>query len=420
MPPLMTPFRIITAARLLFLGLASLTLSMATPGGWPLLGAQAGAAALLAVASAALAGVYPRGPGGAASAALLGVDVLWLALAAHLSGSPRGAELLLWAPGALAAASGGLRPALAVAVLAAAAQAALAYAAGANAALALARGALLPAVAAALAVAVDLEGRERLRRLKASLGSQRRLQVGELFQHTLFQVREYMTSVTSVTEGLALQAQGSPLADQLARLRALVHECNSKIARLMDTLRGRATSRRAETASAPFDVRELLLEAGRWAEELAAGGPVQALVECEDMPRLRLDRATVFDLVQMLVHNAVEALGSRGGRVLLTGRATASLVEIEVTDDGGGVPDELLGEVFQPLFTTKASLGGLGLGLSMARRVARSLGGNLELATQGRRTTARLSLPPEGGLPQVFTGDSTWAGRRGRLSAPGG
>ncbi|MBI4347073.1 MAG: HAMP domain-containing histidine kinase [Elusimicrobia bacterium] len=361
--------------------------------------------------SGVLAALKPAGLGGLATAVLLGMDAAWLGVASAWVKAPA-ADALLAAPAALAGLSSPWPAALVVGAIAAAAQVWASAASGADLVAGVVRALALPPLAAGIALAVDAERRERLQRLKTTLGSLRRLQIAELFQFTLFQVREYMTSVTSVTEGLALQAQQTPLAEKLTRLRALVQEANAKVGRLMDTMRARATSRRAAQAE-PFDLRELLEEAARATAELHGGGAVETIVRCESVEPLKLERPVVRDLVVTIAHNAAEALGPKGGTILLAGRVAEKLVEIEVTDQGGGIPDELLGEVFNPFFTTKETQGGLGLGLSMARRIARAIGGNLDLATDGTRTVARLSLPTEAGLPQVFTGDSTWAGRRG-------
>lgn len=414
----MTPFRAVTAARLALLALGVAFLAQAAAGKAVSIALPAALAAGWAAASGALAWSFPRGLGRYASAGLLAADAAWMGWSAWWCGVPIAADTWLLGPAALAGAAAGFLPGLGVAAGVVAVYVALSLSGGGDLPGTLLRASMAPIAAAAAGFAVDCDRKDRLARLKASLGSQHRLQVAELFQYALFQVREYMTSVTSVTEALALQGQNTPLADKLTRLRGLVQECNGKIGRLMDAMRARATARRAPGEPASYELAELLDEVARTAESVAAGAPVSISVSGQRGVALKHDRPLIRDLVAALVQNAVEASSARGGRVSLSGKSGEKFVEIEVTDEAGGVPDELLGEIFQPLFTTKEASGGLGLGLSMTRRIARSVGGNLEVVTDGRRTTARLSLPPEAGLPQVFTGDSTWAGRRGEAGRP--
>jgi CheY-like chemotaxis protein len=69
-------------------------------------------------------------------------------------------------------------------------------------------------------------------------------------------------------------------------------------------------------------------------------------------------------------------------------------VEISVTDNGCGIPGDLLGQVFDPFFSTKANHNGTGLGLAMVRRFAEETGGCVRLESQvGEGTTVSLLLP---------------------------
>src|SRR5512145_2990268 len=63
-----------------------------------------------------------------------------------------------------------------------------------------------------------------------------------------------------------------------------------------------------------------------------------------------------------LVVNAVQAL-DEGGTLWLTTRQVPDAVEVEVQDDGPGIPEEIQGRIFDPFFTTKPVGEGTGLGL---------------------------------------------------------
>jgi signal transduction histidine kinase len=88
-----------------------------------------------------------------------------------------------------------------------------------------------------------------------------------------------------------------------------------------------------------------------------------------------------FDVLQMqqallnLVLNAIKACTS-GDQVTLNAQ-TANGIRIDVTDPVGPIPAETAERLFEPLFTTKPS--GNGLGLAIARNIARAHGGDVEL-----------------------------------------
>jgi PAS domain S-box-containing protein len=126
------------------------------------------------------------------------------------------------------------------------------------------------------------------------------------------------------------------------------------------------------------------------------------------LPAIEADALQVEQAVLNLLLNAADALPGEGRIGITTrlrqvdereARATPVLkagrfVEIEVQDDGCGIPDELQTRVFDPFFSTKDSDKGSGLGLSMVYNIVRSHGGHIELASRtGYGTRVRLLFP---------------------------
>ena len=82
-------------------------------------------------------------------------------------------------------------------------------------------------------------------------------------------------------------------------------------------------------------------------------------------------------------------------------------IRISVSDDGPGIPSEILQNIFQPFFTTKKRKGdqGMGLGLSVSRSLARSMGGDIIVETEvGKGTTFILTLPGNTGTRESGSG----------------
>lgn len=105
-----------------------------------------------------------------------------------------------------------------------------------------------------------------------------------------------------------------------------------------------------------------------------------------------------------LVNNACQAMREPGEIVLRTlhrrgEKANEEFVEIQVSDTGPGIPDEILARVFEPFFTTKAAGQGTGLGLSMSRWVVENFGGVIEVVNRKDRsgTIFTVRLPAANG-----------------------
>ena len=103
------------------------------------------------------------------------------------------------------------------------------------------------------------------------------------------------------------------------------------------------------------------------------------------------DRDHLKQVLLNLVVNALQAMGA-GGTLTLGARAERERVTLVVADTGPGLAPDVLARVFDPYFTTKP--GGLGLGLTIARRIAEAHGGALEVESRpGEGTRFLLSLP---------------------------
>jgi len=122
------------------------------------------------------------------------------------------------------------------------------------------------------------------------------------------------------------------------------------------------------------------------------------------LPEFEADEARLQQVFLNLVRNAMQAMEGKPGRVTIStgmtlehrlvgtdGRARPT-VRIRVQDEGPGIPEEILGRLSTPFFTTKAK--GTGLGLSVARHWVRRHGGRLRIeSVLGEGTRIDVDLP---------------------------
>ena len=375
--------------------------------------AALGAAVL---ANAALVLLFEEVPDSAA-AALVAADIVVVAFAGLWAKNPDAEpHLALLIP--LAVASRGL-PWQWTAGLAAAALAAVLWLAREAGALP----AALPYRLAALAwipFVVGLIGaslsRKQSEKVRHRIALNRSVLFHEFLGHLLFQVREYLTSITSVSQhmpAMIQDAQAKTLAEKLARM---VNELNSKVGRIFETVESHTTTRRPPRAP-EFELKTLVDDAMDLALEAFPVTKLQNKVWIDPaIPPLQGDRDMYFAILSAVFENALEAMleSKHGSQLNVSARANPrqDLAEIEVIDDAGGIPPGDVARVLTPLFTTKSRLGGVGLGLSMSRRMLEHLGGTLRVRSDNGRTFVRVVLPYRPGLPLVRNEESTWAGRR--------
>ena len=109
------------------------------------------------------------------------------------------------------------------------------------------------------------------------------------------------------------------------------------------------------------------------------------------IPNLNIVPQDIGRVILNLINNAFYAVGEKAktsGKeytptVKVSTRRLENVVEINVEDNGGGIPDEIKSKIFQPFFTTKPTGQGTGLGLSLAYDIiTKGHGGNLKVVTR--------------------------------------
>jgi C4-dicarboxylate-specific signal transduction histidine kinase len=116
----------------------------------------------------------------------------------------------------------------------------------------------------------------------------------------------------------------------------------------------------------------------------------------EDVPQIMADPIQLQQVILNLVKNAIDAIAIGPTTMqairLITTYDGNSVVSLYVQDSGPGIATENETQLFDPFFTTKPS--GMGLGLSISRRIIEDHGGNLRLAeTSSKGCTFEIALP---------------------------
>jgi signal transduction histidine kinase len=97
-----------------------------------------------------------------------------------------------------------------------------------------------------------------------------------------------------------------------------------------------------------------------------------------------------------LIQNAQQALTKRsatGGRITIASALEGQWVVVRVTDNGPGVPADVLPRIFEPFFTTKTKGEGTGLGLGIARQIVHKHGGAMRCESEPGWTMFEVRLP---------------------------
>jgi len=131
----------------------------------------------------------------------------------------------------------------------------------------------------------------------------------------------------------------------------------------------------------------------------------------EDLPQVQCDAAQIEQLLLALIMNAVDAL-PHGGNLWVRSRMVPEIgaVQLEVQDDGVGIPEDILPNLFEPFFTTKEKGHGVGLGLAISKGIVERHRGRIDVDSKpGQGTKFTISLPVDayaevGAAPAAMAG----------------
>ena len=152
--------------------------------------------------------------------------------------------------------------------------------------------------------------------------------------------------------------------------------CRTIVANLLDFARLKSHNLRKENLNHIIERSLVLLK-----RQPEYGGLLLDLDLWPKMPELRCDADQIQQVVMNLVINAADAMGGRG-RVGITTRITGngSYLEMEITDQGPGVPPEIRKTIFEPFFSTKR-VKGIGLGLSVVQTIVQQHQGSIAVGS---------------------------------------
>ncbi len=289
---------------------------------------------------------------------------------------------------------------------------------------------LLSAVQAALrARRRQYEMREHLEALKRAeerlVARERQLRAAdqrkdEFLAMLAHELRNPLAPMRNVGEILGQTAAGNPGLKSLAGIlkRQLTH-----MVRLVDDLLdvSRVTLGRIELQKGTIDLAQVIADA------LESVGPL--MLEREHTVEVHVERATVYvhgdhdrlvQCVSNLLTNAAKYT-DRGGHIAVTMDATEDEVCVSVTDNGVGIPAQLLPEIFELFVQNTRSLdraqGGLGIGLSVVKRLVEMHAGRIVAYSEGPGHGSRFDIylprtaAPEQSAIQAPTGAERQARR---------
>jgi signal transduction histidine kinase len=244
-----------------------------------------------------------------------------------------------------------------------------------------------------LTLVEQMEERERLRDRLAALG--------EMAAAIAHEVKNPLAGIEVMAGLLRRRIPDSP--DAQALLNDIISEAkiaNAIVLEVLDFVRPiRLQVERTSMAQVLHDAVTLA------ERKVNRGGVAVTMNIQEQLPLIQADHNQLCQLFSNLLINGLESLNGNGTisisaaqgveyqePVLQPGRQDpATTLVVDVSDDGPGIPADILERVFNPFFTTKPQ--GSGLGLAIVRKIVDAHNGHIDLVSGPEGTRFRVTLP---------------------------
>jgi len=224
---------------------------------------------------------------------------------------------------------------------------------------------------------------------KRLVEQQKLASVGQLAAGVAHEINNPLTTI--LTTALLLQEDTDPEDPNYRELETIANEtlrCRKIVTSLLDF------ARQSKPAKALHDINQVIRESMALTRKQAAFKDVAFdAVLSEPLPLADIDKDQIQQCLINLAINAIEATDP-GGKIRFASRLVPDKkgLEITVSDTGGGIPEQALGRIFDPFFTSKET--GTGLGLAITHGIIEQHDGTIEVESkEGEGTTFRIHLP---------------------------
>jgi two-component system NtrC family sensor kinase len=237
---------------------------------------------------------------------------------------------------------------------------------------------------------------------------------------------EYLPIFTQALERLKVLLNTDPSSDDFAEIRksvcaylsemdveylsadtlSLIAESLAGLGRISEIVRGlRIFAHAGNTETAAVDINNCLKTAHTLANSQLRNGCVISL-DLQPVGKVIASETKLGQVFLNLLVNATQAIEAGKGKIALRSFQSNNQVVVEVEDNGCGISEENLKQLFTPFFTTKSVGEGTGLGLSISFGIIQELGGLLDVTSKlGQGAKFQVSLPAlsdtEGLLPTL-------------------
>ena len=208
--------------------------------------------------------------------------------------------------------------------------------------------------------------------------SERLAAAGRLAANLTHEINNPTGIILSRLEWLLLEASEKKLPEEVVKDLLVIKKHTERIAQ---TTRGLLSfSRRTKNETALVDLEKLIKETVVWLERQFSRKDIIIVLNLSRLPTVIGNKDQLEQVLVNILTNAKDAL-PEGGKIKITTKydTEKNNVQIDIEDNGTGIPEDMMNSIFDPFFSTKEKELGTGLGLPISLTIMKEHGGFLRM-----------------------------------------
>lgn len=179
----------------------------------------------------------------------------------------------------------------------------------------------------------------------------------------------------------------SPLRERLKNAEKATGRCKRIVSSLL-------TFARESVSLKPADINDILEEVINNAREEIPIRDIKIIKDLKPgLPQVEVDSIQIQQVFMNIIMNAARAVKNKG-RITVKTYSVFNNINIDISDNGEGIPKEIQNKIFDPFFTTKAPGKGTGLGLAISYNIVKRFKGDIRVSSEKNvGTTFSITLP---------------------------